>query len=127
MATKSYGYDFPHYQVHVPVTINCAAVAAETFAAKFVAFQACVVKSIRGVVTIVGDADADGYDLFNGTTSFASAVTGTTANAAIAVTMDAQTLAAGGYIAFKTKADGGTQAASFVLEVEPVPGADLTV
>jgi hypothetical protein len=48
-------------------------------------------------------------------------------NGAATVTFTEQTLAAGGYIGFKTKADSGTLAASFILEVEPVPGHDVTV
>lgn len=128
MATQAYAYDHPQYQVHVPVALNLSAVAASTEAGKFVAFQACKVKSLRCVIGITGTNDAAGYDIYNGTTSVGSIVVGTAAvNSAATVTFTEQTLAAGGYIGFKTKANSATTANSVVLEVEPVPGATVTV
>lgn len=128
MATQSYTYDHPQYQVHVPANVNLPAVAASTSAGKYVAFAAQKIKSIRGRVNIAGTADAAVYVLKNGTTAFATCTPGTTAaGGVLTVTMSEQTLAAGGFIEFTTGADSATMAAAFCLEVEPVPGHDVTV
>jgi hypothetical protein len=108
--------------------VNLPAVAASKMAGKFIAFTAMKVKSIRGAVNIAGTADAAAYDVYNGTTSVGTIVMGTsTAGAAKAYSTSDITLAAGGFIDFRTIAASATMAASMILEYELVPGADLTV
>lgn len=128
MATKSMRYDHPAYQARYSAAMPLGAVAASVSAGKFVAYTAMVVKSIRGVVDIAGTNTAAGYDILNGTTSFASVTVGTNAaGSALSVTMTEQTLAAGGYIDFKTLANSATTANSFIVEYELTPGATVTV
>lgn len=127
MATENYRYDHPAYLARYSAAVPLSAVAASAVAGKFVAFTAMKIKSIRGVVDIVGTNAAAGYTISNGTTSFASATVGTNAaGSAIPVTMTEQTLAAGGYINFTALANTGTTANSFVIEYEIIPGSDVT-
>lgn len=129
MANRSFAYDHPQYVVNQGAQVTCAATAASTdvLAGKFVAFAACKVKDIYGVVAVAGTADAAGWDIYNGTTSFADCTAGTAAaKATISVTMTEQTLAQGGYIQFKTKADSATLAGNFVVEYAITPGGNVT-
>ena len=127
MATKTLAYDHPAYLARYSAPVNCQAVAASTSAGKFVAFAAMKAKSIKGIVDIAGTNTAAGYDVYNGTTSIGEFVCSTNAagSTLTALTPDA-TLAAGGYLDFKTKANSATLAASFVVEYELTPGAAIT-
>lgn len=127
MATKNMAYDHPAYTVRGAAPLNCPAVAASTSAAKFIAFTSMKIKSIQGAVNIAGTATAAGYDIYNGTSSVGEFVTGTSAAGSVltAITSDIS-LTSGGFVDVKTKAASATVAASFALEYEIVPGADVT-
>lgn len=127
MATKSMAYDHPTYTVRHVAPLALPATAASTSAGKFVALVAMKVKSVNVGVNIAGTNAAAGYDILNGTTSVGAITCGTDAAGTIetAVTTDI-TLAAGGYLDIKTKANSATLACSAAIEYEITPGATVT-
>lgn len=128
MARKSMAYDHPAYITRQVEHLTAPAAAASTAIRKFVAFTDIKVKSIGGNVRVAGTADAAGYELINGVTSFATMTAGTlTAGAALTAYTGDQTLASGGYINVKTLADSATLAADLYIEYELIPGAEVTV
>ena len=127
MAKKSLSYDHPLYLARYSANVNCHAVAASKSANKFIAFAAMKVKSVQGNVNIAGTDTAAGYDLYHGTTSIGEFVTSTnTAGSALAAILPGQAMVEGEVIEFRTKANSATLAASFIVEYELVPGADIT-
>lgn len=126
MANKSMAYDHPTYTARHIVPIRLPATAASTSVAKFPVFTDVKIKSIAIRAGVVGTADAAGYDLLNGTTSFGQVVMGTVTGMGT-VTFTEQTLASDGYLDIKTKAASATMAADAVVEFEIIPGANVTV
>lgn len=130
MSKKSKAYDNAVYQSRYSNAINLPAVAASTTVAKFIAFAAMKIKSIRANINVAGTATAAGYDIFNGTSSIGELLCGTSAAAAAPTTITPTaangTLAEDGYIEIKTKAASATLAASAMIEYEITPGADIT-
>jgi len=130
MAKKSWAYDNPVYRARYSAPINLPAVAASTTNAKFIAFAAMKIKSIRANINIAGTATTAGYDILNGTTSIGELACGTSAAgsviAAILPTAANGTLAENGFIEIKTKAASATLASSAMVEYELTPGADIT-
>lgn len=128
MATKNMAYDHPQYTVRQAAHIKLPATAASTSVAKFLAFTAMKIKSVNTIVGIAGTHTAAGWDFLNGTSS----VGGVTVGTAVAATVGAEasfnaTLASGGYLDIKTKADSATLAGDIMIEYEFVPGANVTV
>ena len=129
MTTKNMAYDHPAYLARYAASLKCPAVAVATSAGKFVAFAAMKVKAIKGVVDIAGTSASGAlYTVLKNATAIATCTMGTSvAGIAVTVPIAEQTLAAGDFIDFKTvAANSATMAASFVLEYELVPGADVT-
>jgi len=130
MAKKSWAYDNPVYRARYSAVINLPAQAASATAAKFIAFAAMRIKSIRANVNIAGTNTDAGYDILNGTTSIGALVCGTSAAgaviAAVLPTAANGTLAENGYIELKTKATSATMATSVMIEYEITPGAEIT-
>lgn len=127
MSTKSLAYDHPAYLARNSSQVVCPAVAASASAAKFLAFSAIRVKSIKGLTVVAGTAAGAGYDIYNGTSSVGAITVGTqVAGAATPALTQDIVLAAGGYIDFKTKADSATAATAFVVEHELISGASIT-
>lgn len=128
MATKSMAYDHPTYIVRQATALSLPAVAASISAGKFVAFTAMKVKGISTMVNIAGTATGAGYNFYNGTTSVGAVTLGTSAAGTEGTRFETSvTLASGGYLDIKTKADSATMAASALIEFEIIPGADVTV
>jgi hypothetical protein len=128
MATKSMAYDHPTYTVRQAAALTLPAVAASTSVAKFVAFTDMKIKSIQCAVNIAGTSvGTSGYDILNGTTSVGAFLLSTNAAGSLITAIASDiTLASGGFLDVKTKADSATQAASLLLEYEIIPGATVT-
>lgn len=121
-------YDHPQYIVRQAAHIKLPATAASTSVAKFLAFTAMKIKSVNAIVGIAGTHTAAGWDFLNGTSS----VAGVTAGTSVAATLLTEasfntTLASGGYLDIKTKADSATLAGDIMIEYEFVPGANVTL
>jgi len=132
MVDKSYAYDHPQYTSRGSATIHCAAGTVNLSAAKFIAFAAMKVTSIRSVVGVAGTADASQINVLNGTTSFATLGNGTesagAALTAVAPSAANATLARGGYLDFKrSDTNGATMACDVIVEYELVPGAPIVI
>jgi len=128
MGDMSLRYDHPAYIARGASQVECLAGTANTVAARFKAFAAMKVKSIRGHVVVAGTADASATTLnHNGTTSVGSFVNGTqTAGTEMTAVTDVVTLDRGDYIEFLRNAStGAVMASQFVLEYELVSGASL--
>ncbi len=127
MATKSMSYDHPTYVTRQAAALGLPATAASTAVNKFVAFTDMKIKSIQGAVNIAGTATAAGYDIYNGTSSVGAFTAGTSAAGSVLTAISSDiTLASGGFLDVKTKADSATLAASLLLEYEIIPGASVT-
>jgi hypothetical protein len=127
MATKNMAYDHPQYVVRQAAHIKLPATAASTSVAKFLAFTAMKIKSVNTIVGIAGTSTNAGWDFLNGTSSVGGVVVGTS----VAVTVGAEsqfdtTLASGGYLDIKTKAESATLAGDIMIEYEFVPGANVS-
>jgi len=132
MADKSMRYDHPQYTVRRCATIHCAAGTVELSAAKFIAFAAMKVTSIRSVVGVAGTHDDSQINVLNGTTSFATLGNGTAvAGAALtAINPDAAdaTLARGGYLDFqRSAAEGETMTCDAIVEYEVIPLSPVVI
>jgi hypothetical protein len=127
MATKNMAYDHPAYLARLSNHVKLPATAASTSVAKFVAFSAIKIKSVNAIVGIAGTHTAAGWDLLNGTSSVGGFTAGTSVATTLLTEVSADiTLASGGYLDVKTKADSATLAGDIMIEYEMVPGANVT-
>jgi hypothetical protein len=127
MATKNMSYDHPAYTARLSNHVKLPATAASTSVAKFLAFTALKIKSVNAIVGIAGTHTSAGWDLLNGTSSVGGFVAGTAAAASVLTEVSTDiTLASGGYLDFKTKADSATLAGDIMIEYEIVAGANVT-
>lgn len=127
MATKNLVYDHPAYLVRQGATVSLPATAASTAVNKFVAFTNLKIKAAMIAVNIAGTATAAAYDLFNGTTSVAQMVMGTSAAGSVVSLTQDITLTSGSFLDVKTAAASATLAGVATLEYELIPGAAVTV
>ena len=120
-------YDHPTYTARHVSPLNLPAVAASVTAGKFIAFTDMKIKRVDIGVNIAGTATAAGYDLFNGTSSLAQILAGTSSAGTILTPYTTDiTLSSGGYLDIKTAAVSATMAASAQIEFEIIPGALVT-
>lgn len=127
MADKNQRYDHPAYIVRLPDQAACAAGTVNTVAARFKAFAAMKIKSIRGHVITAGTHDDSAITVYHGTTSVGAFANGTqTALTELTALTDVATMTRGEYLEFKrSNTNGATMASHFVIEQELVPGASL--
>ncbi len=126
MTDKTQRYDHPLYQVRLPAQVECVAGTVNTVAARFKAFAAMKIKSIRGHVVTAGTHDDSAITVYkNGTTSVAAFANGTqTAGAEMTAHTTDISLSRGEFLEFKRSAtNGATMASHFVVEQELTPGA----
>lgn len=127
MATKSMRYDHPAYQARLVSHVSVPAIAASTSAFKFLAYTAMKVKKVGAIVMVAGTNASAGWDILNGTTSVGAITAGTDAAATVPTAFQTDvTLAAGGYLDIKTKANSATLKGDFYIEYELIPGADVS-
>ena len=127
MGDMNLRYDHPVYINRQMNQVECLAGTVNTVAARFKAFAAMKIKSIRGHVVVAGTHDASTITVYSGTTSVGAFVNGTqTALSELTALTDVATLARGGYLEFKRSAtNGATMASQFAVEYQLVPGASL--
>ena len=127
MTDKNLAYDHPAYLVRGSAQAECAAGTVNTVAARFKAFAAMKIKSIRGHVVTAGTHDDSAITVYSGTTSVGAFANGTqTALAELTALTDVATLARGGYLEFKRSAtNGATMASHYAIEYELIPGASI--
>lgn len=120
-------YDHPQYVAHQLVVVRMPATAASTTAKKFPTHVAMKVKRISGIVQIAGTNDSAGYDILNGTTSVGAITIGTaTAGSFNAGLTQDITLASGGFLDIKTKANSATMVTDLMVEFQVIPGSEVT-
>ncbi len=128
MADINMRYDHPTYIARGSSQLECLAGTANTVAARFKAFAAMKVKSIRAHVVVAGTADAAALTVNqNGTDSVGAVSVGTaTAGSELTALTDVATLARGEYLEFlRIATSGATMATQAVIEYELIPGASV--
>jgi hypothetical protein len=124
---QSMSYDHPQYVAHQLTPIRLPATAASTAILKFPAHVDMKVKRISAVIAVAGTNASAGYDVFNGTTSVGTIITGTAAAGTFnaGLTQDI-VVSSGSFLEFRTKANSATLVADVAVEFVPVAGADVT-
>jgi len=125
MGDMSLRYDHPAYITRQASQVECLAGTVNTVAARFKAFAAMKIKSIRGHVVTAGTHADSAITVYAGTTSVGAFANGTqTALTELTPLTDVVTLDRGGYLEFKRSAtNGATMASQYAVEFELVPGA----
>jgi hypothetical protein len=130
MASESFSYDHPEYQVSRTFNYRAPATTASTTVVKFPVFAASRIKSVRGACVVAGTNATAGYDIFNGTTSVGQYVVGTNTAGVIPAAVQIAAATAGtctDYIEIKTAANSATASYDLVIEYELLYGATVTV